>query len=115
MNNTTLPSDNPLRIPVKEKSQTCEDGGAHIIISFWHLLINFEKPEKPEFWKNEKKQNKNKIKLKKKKKKKNAGDIIILHLHTKSHNHKRYISWDRVRQNLFVILGHFLPFYPSPP
>ena len=70
MNNTTLPSDNPLRIPVKEKSQTCEDGGAHIIISFWHLLINFEKPEKPEFWKNEKKQNKNKIKLKKKKKKK---------------------------------------------
>ena len=51
--------------------------------------MNFEKPEKSEFWKNEKK------------KKKNAGDIIILSMCTK-------------RQNFFVILGYFLPFNPPP-
>ena len=28
---------------------------AHLRISFWHLLMNFGKPENPEFWKNEKK------------------------------------------------------------
>ena len=38
-----------------KKSHTCEEGGAHLRISFWHLLMNFEKPEKSEFWKNEKK------------------------------------------------------------
>ena len=49
VNNTTLPSDNPLRFPVKEKSHTCEEGRAQLRISFWHLLTNFEKPEKLEF------------------------------------------------------------------
>ena len=38
-----------------KKSHTYEEGGAHLRISFWHLLMNFEKPEKSEFWKNEKK------------------------------------------------------------
>ena len=38
----------------EKKSYTCEEGGAHLRISFWHLLLNFEKPEKLEFWKNEK-------------------------------------------------------------
>ena len=33
-----------------KKSHTCEEGGAHLRISFCHLLI-FEKPEKSEFWK----------------------------------------------------------------
>ena len=37
-----------------EKPHTCEEGGAHLRISFWHLLMNIEKPEIPEFWKNEK-------------------------------------------------------------
>ena len=37
----------------KKKSQTCE-GGAHLRISLWHLLMNFEKPKKSEFWKHEK-------------------------------------------------------------
>ena len=32
-----------------EKSQTCEEGGAQLRISFWHLLMNFGKPEKSEF------------------------------------------------------------------
>ena len=40
--------------------------------------MNFEKPKKSEFRKNEKK-----------KKKKIAGDIIILHMCTKNHNHMR--------------------------
>ena len=38
-----------------KKSHSCEEGGAHLRISFWHLLMNFEKPKKSEFWKNEKK------------------------------------------------------------
>ena len=34
---------------VLQKSHTSEEGGAHLRISFWHLLMNFEKPEKSEF------------------------------------------------------------------
>ena len=60
--------------------------------------MNFEKPEKSDFWKNEKE--------KKNKKQRNAGDTIILHMCTKSHNHMKYSSWD-------TELGRiFLPFYP---
>ena len=29
-----------------KKSHTCEEGGPQLRISFWHLLMNFEKPEK---------------------------------------------------------------------
>ena len=32
-----------------KKSHTYEEGGAPLIISFWHLLMNFEKPEKSDF------------------------------------------------------------------
>ena len=39
-------------------------------------------------------------------------DIIILHTCTKNHNHMMYDSWGVRRTKLFVILGHFLPFYP---
>ena len=39
---------------IKKKLHTCE-GWAHLRISFWHLLMNFEALEKPEVWKNEKK------------------------------------------------------------
>ena len=35
--------------PIHKILHTCEEGGAHLRISFWHLLINFEKPEKSEF------------------------------------------------------------------
>ena len=58
-----------------KKSHTCEEGGTHLRISFWHLLM-FEKPE-----------NQNVKKLKK-----IAGDIIILQMCTKDHNHMRYSS-----------------------
>ena len=37
-----------------KKSHTCEEGGTHLRISFWRLLMIFEKPEKSDFRKNEK-------------------------------------------------------------
>ena len=45
--------------------------------------------------------------------KKFAGDIIILHMCTKNHNYMMYGSWDMEcdRQNFFVIMDRFLPFY----
>ena len=38
-----------------KKSETCKEGVAHLRISLWYLLMNFEKPKKSEFWQNEKK------------------------------------------------------------
>ena len=32
-----------------KKSHTSEEDGAHLRISFWDLLMNFEKPKKSEF------------------------------------------------------------------
>ena len=39
---------------------------------------------------------------------------MILHMSTINDNHIMYDSWDmdHSRQNVFVILDHFLPFYP---
>ena len=37
------------RIYFGKKSHTCEEGGAHLRISFWHLLMDSEKPVKSEF------------------------------------------------------------------
>ena len=34
---------------VLQISHTCEEGEAHLRISFWHLLMSFEKPKKSEF------------------------------------------------------------------
>ena len=55
---------------MQEKSHTCEEAGTHLI----YLLMNFKKPKKSEFWKNQQQQIK-----------KIAGDIIILHVYQKSH------------------------------
>ena len=46
--------------------------------------------------------------------KKYAGDIIILLTFTKNHNQVMYGSWDMEcdRQNFFIIMDVFLPFYP---
>ena len=43
--------------------------------------------------------------------------IILLHMCTINQDHMMYGSWDMKfnRQNFFVILGIFLPFYPPPP
>ena len=98
------------------------EGGAHLRISFWHLLMNFEKLEKSEFWKIEKEI---------------ANDIIILHICTKNQDHMWYSYWEHLEVSLFhtctrktwsydvcllrygvqqtwffVILGHFCSFTP---
>ena len=79
-----------------KKSHTYEEGGAPLIISFWHLLMNFEKPEKSDFWKNEK---------------------ICWRYHHFTHVYQKPQLYEvkflryEVRQNCFVILGNFFPFY----
>ena len=57
--------------------------------------MNFENPKKNQYFE---------------KMKKIAGGIIILQMCTK----KRYSSWDKSEKECFVILGHFLSFYPLP-
>ena len=47
------------------------------------------------------------------KKKKLPGNIILLHLCTTSDDHMMYDSWDIEHDRRFIILGHFLPFYPT--
>ena len=44
---------------------------------------------------------------------KTPGHIIFLHMCTINQDHMMYVSWDMKfnRQNFFVILGSFLPFY----
>ena len=36
-------------IILQKKSHTFEEGGAHLKIAFWYLLMNSEKPEKADF------------------------------------------------------------------
>ena len=65
--------------------------------------MNFEKPEKPEFWKNQKKEKKL---------------LEISSFYTcvpKPQLYEVQLLRYGVRQNFFVILGYFLPFYPHPP
>ena len=43
-----------------------------------------------------------------------TGDALILHMCTKNHDRMMYASWDMERaRQFFVILGHFLLFYPT--
>ena len=84
---------------IETYSQTDCEGGAHLRIPFWHLLMNFEKPKKSEFWINE-------TKL-----------LEISSFYTCVP--KTIIIWGTVpeiwSENFFlVILGQFLPF-TSPP
>ena len=41
---------------VLQKSHTSEEGGSHLRISFWHLLMNFENQKNQNFEKMEKKE-----------------------------------------------------------
>ena len=59
----------------KKKSHICQEGGAHLRISFCHLLMNFEKPKNQTF----------------EKMKKFTGDIVF-HMCTENHNHMKYSS-----------------------
>ena len=73
-----------------KKSHAYEESGTQLRISFWHLLINFEKPEKLEFWKNEKSY---------------WGFFCI-----KNHKHMRYNSWDKEWDKF--VLSFWAIFYP---
>ena len=44
-----LPEKLKNKFLLEKKSHTCEQAGAHLRISFWHLLMNFEKLKKSEF------------------------------------------------------------------
>ena len=84
-----------------KKSHTCEEGRAHVRISFWHLLMNFEKPKKSEFWRN-----------------KERKMLEMSSFYTCVH--KTTIIWGTVLEiqsetECFVISGYFLPFCPPPP
>ena len=81
-----------------KKSHTCEEGGPHLWISFCHLLMNFEKPEKSEFWRNGKK--------------KCWRYHDFTHVYQKPQSYEVQFLRYRVKHIFFVILGHFLPFYP---
>ena len=103
----------------QKKSHTCKEGGAHLRISVWHLLMNL----------------KNKYLLKKtllsgpiknlriliftmlhvKKKRKTPSDIIILHLCTKNLDDMIYSFWDIEYDRMkLVIMGLSLLLYPVP-
>ena len=81
-----------------KKSHTYEEGGAPLIISFWHLLMNFEKPEKSDFWKHEK---------------------ICWRYHHFTHEYQKPQSYEvqflryKVRQNFLSFWTIFCPFTPS--
>ena len=86
-------------------------GAQQIIFSHFgpsFALLHTPRPNTPE------NQNFKKMKEKRKRKKNPPGDINILHKCTINDNHI-YGFWDMkcTRQNFFVILGHFLPFYPN--
>ena len=77
--------------------------GAHLRISFWHLLMNFEKPKKSEFWKNEKK-------------KKNCWRYHhFTHVYQKPQSYEVQFLRYGVRQFFLVIFGHFLPLFSPLP
>ena len=66
-------------------------------LSFWAAFCHFTSLTTRKFWKT----------------KKNAWSIFILNKCTINDNQIMYVSWDIEcdRQNFFVILDHFLPFF----
>ena len=75
-----------------QKSHTNKEGGAHLRISSWHLLMNF---------KNLKNQNFEKWKKK-------CWRYHFSHVYQKPQSYEVHFL-------RYSVLGHFLPFYPSPP
>ena len=103
---------------LKKKSDTCEEGGANLRISVWHLLMNLKNNYLLKYgWSGPIKNVKilifSMLDFFFSKKRKTPGDIIILHLCTKDLDDIIYSSWDIERDRLkLVILGHFFSFYP---
>ena len=97
-----------------EKSHTFEEGGAHLRLSVWDLLINLKNNyllKKLLKWANRKCKDFSiyNVAFIKKQQKKTIGDIMILHLCTKHLDDMIYTVLLKL-----VIMGRFLPFY-SPP
>ena len=83
---------------VHNKSHTCE-GGAHLTISFCHPLMNFEKPEKSDFWKNEK----------------NCWRYHhFIHVYEKPQLYEAQFLRYRMKHNFFSFLSFFRPVTPLP-
>ena len=101
----------------EKKSSTCDESGAHDRISLWHLLTKFEKLEKSEFWKDEKKLLKISSFCTCVPKTIIIWDIIILRLCTTNSRHMMYGSWYiKCDWHTFLLFwAIFLPFYPAPP
>ena len=103
--NSVLDNSNwdKLNHSLTKKSHTCEEGEAHLRISFWHLLMNFENSKNQTF----------------EKMKKIAGDIIILHKCTKNHDHLLYFSRDMAHEECncyfhFGLSGFFTSTFLQP-
>ena len=97
----------------KEKSHTCQEGGAHLRLSFWHLLMNLKNKQilkKLLKWANKKQKNFNiyNVAFIFKKIKKDT-----CRYHSQNLDYMIYSSW-YIEQNKLklLILGHFLPFHP---
>ena len=105
---------------IKEISHICEEGGSHLRISLWHLMMTLKNNyllKKLLKWANKQCKNfniYNVVFFYKKNERKIPGDIIILHMCTKNLDGMIYNSWDIWRARLqLVILGYFLT-SPSP-
>ena len=91
---------NKISQSLTKKSHTCEEGGTHLRIFFWHLLTNFEKAEKSDFWKNER---------------------LCWRYHHFTNVYQKSQSYDvqflryEVRQNFLSFWTIFCPFNPLPP
>ena len=80
--------------------RTCEEDGTHLRISFWHLLMNFEKPDKLDFWNNEK----------------NCWRYHhFTHVYQKPQSYEVWSVRYKVRQDFLSFWAIFFPFNPPPP
>ena len=82
-----------------KKLHTWEESGAHLRISYWHLLMNFGKPEKSDFWKNEK----------------ICWRYHFTQVYEKPQPYEVQFLRSKVRQNFLLFCAIFCPFNSLPP
>ena len=82
-----------------KKLHTWEESVAHLRISYWHLLMNFGKPEKSDFWKNEK----------------ICWRYHFTQVYQKPQSYEVQFLRSKVRQNFLLFCAIFCPFNPLPP
>ena len=84
---------------VLQKSHTSEEGGSHLRISFWHLLMNFENQKNQNFEKMEKKE---------------MLEILLFYICVPKTT-IRCSYWDTELHTFFCQLRPFFALYPPPP